>query len=154
MRAVIQKSGKASVEIDNKIYSEIDDGYVILLGVTPSDNEKDIAYIVDKICNLRLFEEGEQYFDKSILEVKKQILLISQFTLYAETKKGRRPDFVKAAKREIAEPIYEEVIKQLKDKGIDVKTGIFGAMMKVSLRNEGPVTIILDTSATSVLSPT
>lgn len=144
MRAVIQKSGKASVEIDSEIYSEISGGYVVLLGITPKDTEKDINYIVEKICNLRLLEEGEKYFEKSLLETKKEVLVISQFTLYAETNKGRRPDFANAAKREFAEPIYEKVIEKLKAEGISVKTGIFGAMMKVSLSNEGPITIILD----------
>ena len=147
MRAVIQKSGKASVEIEGKIYSEIQEGLVILLGITPSDTEKDVDYIVEKICNLRLFEEGDKYFEKSVTDMGKEILLISQFTLYAETNKGRRPDFVNAAKREFAEPMYEKVVAELKNKGLSVKTGVFGAMMKVSLRNDGPITIILDSQA-------
>jgi len=144
MRAIIQKSGEANVEIEGKIYSEIKGGYVILLGITHADTEKDMDYIVEKICNLRLFEEGEKYFEKSIIETKGEILLISQFTLYADTKKGRRPDFINAAKRDFAEPLYDKVVVSLKEKGLAVKTGVFGAMMKVSLRNDGPVTIILD----------
>lgn len=144
MKAVIQKSGRASVEIDGKINGEIKSGLVVLLGITNDDNEKDIDYIAEKICNLRLFPTNEKYFEESIAETSKEILLISQFTLYASCKKGRRPDFAKAAKPEIAEPLYEKFIEALREKGMSVQTGIFGAMMKVSLENQGPVTIILD----------
>jgi len=144
MKAVIQKSGYAKVEVENKITGEINKGLVVFLGITDTDIEKDLDFMVDKIKNLRLFDEGEKYFEKSIFDTNKQVLVISQFTLYASCKKGRRPDFINAAKGNFAEPMYNKFIEKLKAEGLDVKTGIFGAMMNVSLTNEGPVTIILD----------
>ncbi len=144
MRAIIQKSGPAKVVIEGKVNGKIDEGLVILVGITNTDTEKDIEYLVEKIANLRLFEEGEKYFEKSILESSKKILVISQFTLYASCKKGRRPDFIAAAKPDFAIPVYEKFITSLKEKGLSVETGEFGAMMEVSLVNMGPVTIILD----------
>ena len=149
MRAVIQKSGKASVEVNGKVIGQIQKGLVVLVGITNTDTEKDIDYIADKISNLRLLDEGEKYFEKSIADTTKQILLISQFTLYAKCKKGRRPDFVNSAKAEVAEPIYNKLADKLKNLGLDVQTGIFRAIMKVSLTNEGPVTIILDSNLTN-----
>lgn len=144
MKVVIQKSGPANITIDEKTHSSIDSGLVILLGITNTDTEKDIDYLVEKIANLRLFEEGEKHFEKSLLETGKKALIISQFTLYASCKKGRRPDFNEAAKPEIAEHLYEKFIKKMKEKGIAVETGVFGAMMNISLVNLGPITIILD----------
>ncbi len=144
MKVVIQKSGAAKVEVDKQIVGQINDGLVILLGITHDDDDQDIEYLTEKIINLRLFEESEKYFEKSALEAQKEILLISQFTLYASCKKGRRPDFINAAKPEIAKPLYEKFIKSLENKGIKVATGEFGAMMHVSLVNQGPVTIIID----------
>ena len=149
MRAVIQKSGKASVEINGKIVSKIEKGLVVLVGITNTDTDKDIDFISDKIANLRLFEEKEKYFEKSISDTTKQILLISQFTLYGDCHKGRRPDFANAAKAEIAEPIYNKLVDKLKKSGLDIKTGVFREMMKVSLTNEGPITIILDSNITN-----
>lgn len=147
MRVVIQKSGPAKVEIDNKIHNEISGGLVILLGITHSDTEKDIDYLVEKIANIRLFPESEKFFEKSILETQREILLISQFTLYAGCKKGRRPDFIEAAKPDIAKPLYEKFTKKLTEKGLKLKTGVFGADMNISLINEGPITIILDSNS-------
>ncbi len=144
MKAVIQKSGPAKVEIKEEIHGEISGGLVILLGITQTDTSKNVDALVDKILNLRIFEEGEKYFEKSVLELKKEILVISQFTLYADCRKGRRPDFNNAAKGDIAKPLYEEFIEKLRASGLRVATGEFGAMMKVSLSNEGPVTIILE----------
>ena len=144
MKAVIQKSGPAKVEIDGKVHGEISGGLVILLGVTPTDTSRNVTTLVEKILNLRLFEEGEKYFEKSVLELKKEILVISQFTLYADCRKGRRPDFNQAAKGNIAKPLYEEFVEKLKASGLHVATGEFGALMKVTLSNEGPVTIILE----------
>lgn len=144
MKAVIQKTGAASVEINGKKTGVIDGGLVILLGVTHEDTEKDVEYLSDKICNLRLFDEESKNFEKSIKENGKEILVISQFTLYASCKKGRRPDFTKSAKPEIAKPLYQKFVSSLRQKGIKTETGEFGAMMKVNLINEGPVTIILD----------
>ncbi|MEK7547808.1 MAG: D-aminoacyl-tRNA deacylase [Patescibacteria group bacterium] len=144
MKVVIQKSGQAKVKINGKTHSEIEEGLVILLGIKTGDTEKDIDYLVEKIINLRLFEEGEKHFEKSLLEKNKQALVISQFTLYGDCKKGRRPDFVLSARSEEAKPLYEKFLEKLSEKGIEVKSGIFGAMMDVHLINKGPITIILE----------
>jgi len=149
MRIVVQKSGKASVEVEGKITGQIEKGLVILLGIANTDTEKDVDFIADKIANLRLFDEGEKYFEKSITDTTKEILLISQFTLYGDCRKGRRPDFINAAKAEVAEPLHNKLIEKLKTLGLNVQTGVFRAMMKVSLTNEGPVTIILDSNLTN-----
>ena len=145
MKVVIQKSGPASVIIEGKTKKEINGGLVILLGITNGDTEKDIDYLVEKISNLRLFDDNEKSFNKSVLETKKEILLISQFTLYASCKKGRRPDFSLAARGDIAKPLYEKFIKKLKEKELKVETGEFAAMMEVNISNQGPITIIIDT---------
>lgn len=147
MKAVIQKSGYAKVEINGKTHSEINDGLTILLGITNDDTENDINYLIDKISNLRLFENEDKHFEKSILESQKEILLISQFTLYASCKKGRRPDFNDAAKPDIAKPLYEKFIEKLRETGIKVSTGEFGATMNVTLTNQGPITIILESKS-------
>lgn len=146
MIALIQKSGPAKVEVDNKTVASIESGLVILLGITQSDTEKDIDYLIEKIINLRLFENKDKHFEKSLLETDKEVLLISQFTLYASVAKGRRPDFTNAAKRDISEPLYTEFTSRLRGKNIKVQTGTFGAMMQVHLINEGPITIILNSS--------
>ena len=112
MKAVIQKSGNASVKIEREINGAIEEGLVILLGITTDDNESDVERLVEKIINLRLFEEGDKHFEKSLLETHKQALVISQFTLYASCNKGRRPDFIKAAKPEIAKPLYEKFVEK------------------------------------------
>lgn len=147
MKTVIQKSGPAKVEVSGEVIGQINNGLVILLGVKPGDDSKDIDYLVEKIANLRLFQKGEKYFEESLQENGKEALVISQFTLYASCKKGRRPDFGNAAKGDIAEPLYEEFITKLRKKGIKVETGVFGAEMQVSLTNEGPITIILESPA-------
>ncbi len=146
MIALIQKSGPARVEVENKIVGQIENGLVILIGITQSDISKDIDYLVEKIINLRLFENEGKDFDQSIIETGKEILLISQFTLYASCNKGRRPDFTNAAKRDIAEPLYNELVSKLRAKNVKVETGVFGAMMQVHLVNEGPITIILNST--------
>ncbi len=146
MKAVIQKSGKASVEVNHVVTGEISKGLVILLGITNNDTEKDVEFIADKIANLRLFDKEEKYFEKSISDTTKEILLVSQFTLYGDCRKGRRPDFANAAKAEIAEPLYNKLVEKLKSLGLNVQTGVFREMMKVSLVNEGPVTIILESN--------
>lgn len=151
MRIIIQKSGPAKVEIDQKIHNEISGGLVILLGITSSDTEKDIDYLVEKITNLRLFPESEKFFEKSILETNQEILLISQFTLYASCNKGRRPDFMEAAKPDIAKPLYQKFAEKLTNRGLKVKTGIFGADMNISLINQGPITIIIESRQNKVL---
>jgi len=144
MKLVIQKSDEASVSVDDVVCGQINSGLVVLLGISDEDTSSDIDYLVEKLVNMRLFEFDGKHFNKSVLDLEKEILLISQFTLYAECKKGRRPDFVKAAKSDFAKPLYEEFVEKLCNTGVKVETGEFGGMMKVSLINEGPVTIILE----------
>ena len=144
MKVVIQKSGPAKVQVNGETKGEIEKGLVVLLGITNGDSEKDVDYLVEKVVNLRLFEENEKHFDKSILEDSNEVLVISQFTLYASCKKGRRPDFAEAAKGDIAKPLYENFVSQMRQKGVKVETGEFGAEMEISLTNMGPVTIIIE----------
>ncbi len=148
MRAVIQRVESASVEVDEKVVGEIGKGLLIFLGITHEDSNNDIDYLVDKISNLRIFEDEDQKMNLSLLDIEGEVLLVSQFTLYADCRKGRRPSYDKAAKPECAEKIYEEFIEKLKAKVTKVKTGIFGANMKVNLVNSGPVTILLDSLKT------
>lgn len=146
MIAVIQRVSEASVTIDNEIYNNIESGLLVLLGIENEDDQTDIEWLTKKIINLRIFDDEEGVMNNSLLDTKGEILLISQFTLHASTKKGNRPSYIKAAKPEVAIPLYETVINQF-DKQINrpIKTGVFGADMKVSLANDGPVTIIIDT---------
>jgi D-tyrosyl-tRNA(Tyr) deacylase len=144
MRVVIQRVSEASVTINNAIEGKINTGFMILLGIGHEDTNEDIEWLTQKITNLRVFSDEEGKMNLSILDIKGEILLISQFTLFASTKKGNRPSFIQSAKPEIAIPLYEKFIESLKDFGISVSTGIFGADMKVSLTNDGPVTIIID----------
>ena len=146
MKVVIQRAKDASVSVDNEIVGEIDHGLVILLGVTHTDTDEDIDYLVRKIVNLRIFEDEEGKMNLSLKDVQGRILSISQFTLYADTKKGRRPSFVDAAKPEVAEELYEKFNEKLAEEGIEVQTGKFGAMMDVAFTNVGPVTIIIDSN--------
>lgn len=144
MRAVIQRVKKASCVVDGKITGQIGIGALILLGVKVGDTEKNAEYLVEKIANVRIFQEGDKEFDKSLLDIKGEVLVISQFTLYADAASGRRPDFIDAAKGNEAEPLYRKFIDLLKAKGLKVEEGIFGAMMDIELLNSGPVTIIID----------
>jgi len=144
MRVVIQRVSEASVTINDAIEGKINTGFMILLGIGHEDSNEDIEWLTQKITNLRVFSDEEGKMNLSILDIKGEILLISQFTLFASTKKGNRPSFIQSAKPKIAIPLYEKFIESLKDFGISVSTGIFGADMKVSLTNDGPVTIIID----------
>ncbi|MHA6259292.1 D-aminoacyl-tRNA deacylase [Sporosarcina sp. CAU 1771] len=144
MKIVLQRSGPASVRVDNELTGSIEKGYVLLVGITHSDTEEDATYIAKKIANLRLWEDEEGKMNRSILEAGGDILSVSQFTLYGDTKKGRRPSFIEAARPEQAEPLWELLNQKLQDEGLVVQTGIFGAMMDVQLINDGPVTIILE----------
>ena len=146
MKVVIQRVSEASVSVEGNITGKIGRGLMILVGIEESDNESDIEYLTKKIVNLRIFDDSEGVMNISLLDTGGEILLISQFTLHAQTKKGNRPSYIKAARPETAIPIYEKFKKSLTiASGIEVKSGIFGAEMKVSLVNEGPVTIIIDT---------
>lgn len=144
MKVVLQRSGLATVRIEGETTGSIDKGYVLLVGVTHADSEEDAAYLAKKIAGLRLWEDTEGKMNHSILEVGGDILSVSQFTLYGDVKKGRRPSFIEAARPEQAKPLWEYFNRKLEEEGLRVKTGVFGAMMDVELVNDGPVTIILD----------
>ena len=144
MKAVIQRCQKSSVEVDNKIVGHIEKGLMILVGFTYGDNENIIDEMIDKIIHLRIFDDENGVMNKSLLDIKGSILSISQFTLYADTKKGRRPSYLKALRSEESSALYDLWNQKLKNQNIIVETGIFGADMKVSLINDGPVTIILE----------
>ena len=146
MKAVIQRVSKASVTVDGNIISEIRNGLLILLGIEDADREEDITWLSRKIANLRIFNDAHGTMNESLLDCDGDAIVVSQFTLYAATKKGNRPSYIKAAKPEVAIPRYEEFIRQLeKDLNKKVGAGIFGADMKVDLLNDGPVTILMDT---------
>ncbi len=146
MRFVIQRVSASRVTVDGETTGEIGRGLTILVGINHVDEQADIDYLVGKTVNLRIFSpvEGEVGFDLSLKDVSGGVLLISQFTLYADTRKGRRPGFTQAAPSNVSEPIFRRVIKAFEATGIDVQNGIFGAMMNVELTNEGPATFILD----------
>jgi D-tyrosyl-tRNA(Tyr) deacylase len=144
MRVVVQRSKNASVTVAGEITGEITKGLVLLVGVTHEDKEEDAAFLAEKIANLRIFEDDAGKMNLSLLDVGGEILSVSQFTLYGDCRKGRRPNFMEAAKPEQANHIYEAFNRLLREKGIKVETGIFGAMMDVELVNDGPVTLILE----------
>lgn len=144
MRVVVQRSKAASVTVNGDVIGQISNGLVLLVGVTHDDIQEDAAYLADKIMNLRIFEDNANKMNLSILDVDGQILSISQFTLYGDCRKGRRPNFMEAAKPDHAVQIYDLFNDTLREKGIHVETGQFGAMMDVSLINDGPVTLILE----------
>jgi len=146
MRAVIQRVSQASVSIDKQIKSSINNGLLILLGIVDSDTSEDIDWLCNKIVNLRVFSDEDGVLNHSIKDINGDALVVSQFTLHASIKKGNRPSYIKAAKPEMAIPLYDEFVEKLKMiLGKPVSTGEFGAMMDVSLVNDGPVTIIIDT---------
>ncbi len=144
MRAVWQRVSFAKVEVEGEIISEIGQGALVLLGVEVGDSEKDAKYIADKICNLRVFDDEQGRLNKSLLDIKGELLIVSQFTLLGDCRKGRRPSFVNALKGDEAKELYLKVVEFSKGYGIKVSTGIFGALMKVHLINNGPVTLLLD----------
>lgn len=145
MRVVIQRVLKASVKVDENISGKINLGLLVLLGIEDADTAEDVNWLSNKIVNLRIFNDEAGVMNRSVLEVNGAILLVSQFTLHASTKKGNRPSYIKASKPDFAIPMYQQMIVQLeKDSGKKMQTGIFGADMKVELLNDGPVTIIID----------
>ena len=146
MRVVIQKVTEASVSIENQTVASIDKGLLVLVGIEDGDTNEDIAWLSSKIVNLRVFDDDNGVMNVSVKEVEGEVLMVSQFTLHASTKKGNRPSYIKASRPEVAIPIYEAFIKQVESLlGKRVPTGQFGAMMQVSLCNDGPVTILIDT---------
>ena len=145
MKVVIQRVSQATVKVSDKIISEIKLGFLILLGVEKSDSKEDVNWLVNKISNLRVFSDNEFKMNLSIKDIKGEIIVVSQFTLHAKTKKGNRPSYIKAANPEQAEPLYEEFISLLKNEsGVSVQSGVFGANMQLDIVNDGPVTIIID----------
>ncbi|ALF28348.1 tyrosyl-tRNA deacylase [Streptococcus intermedius] len=144
MKIVIQRVKQASVSIDSKLYNQIQQGLLLLVGVAPDDAQEDVAYAVRKITNMRIFSDDEDKMNLSVKDVNGEILSISQFTLYADTKKGNRPAFTGAAKLDLASQLYDD-FNELLSREIPVKTGVFAADMQVALVNDGPVTIVLDT---------
>ena len=144
MRLLVQRSLKSSVSVNNKEVGKIDFGLVVLVGFTEGDTEQEIEYLKDKLINLRIFDDANGVMNKSLLDVKGSILSISQFTLYADTKKGRRPSYINALNGEKANVLYNSWNNALKSTGIHVETGIFGADMKVNILNNGPTTILLE----------
>lgn len=145
MRVVLQRSKQASVTVGGEIQGAIDSGLVLLVGVTHEDTEQDAAWLAEKIVHLRIFEDESGKMNHSLIERGGSILSVSQFTLYGDCKKGRRPNFMKAAAGAQAEQLYDRFNRLLREKGVRVETGLFGATMEVSLVNDGPVTLILDT---------
>ena len=146
MRAVIQRVTRASCTVDDELTGKIDLGFLVLLGIEYSDTDEDLQWLAQKICALRVFGDENGLMNKALADVDGNILLISQFTLFAQTKKGNRPSFIKAARPDKAIPLYEKMMDTLKTiTGKKIATGIFGADMKISLLNDGPVTIIMDT---------
>ena len=146
MKAVIQRVSQASVTIDSKKVSEISKGLLVLIGIEDADSQEDITWLSSKIVNLRIFADENDVMNLSVKDIDGDIIVVSQFTLHASTKKGNRPSYIKASKPEIAIPIYEKFVRQIElDLGKKIQTGEFGADMKVLLLNDGPVTIVIDT---------
>ena len=146
MRAVLQRVTQASCTVDGQVIGSIDAGLLILLGVATDDTREDLQWLAQKIVAMRIFGDNEGLMNKSLVDIGGRILLISQFTLFAQTKKGNRPSFIRAARPDVAVPLYEQMIKTLAElTATKIETGIFGADMKLNLTNDGPVTIILDT---------
>lgn len=145
MKTVIQRVSSASVTIENKVVAEIQKGLLVLVGIEDADNQEDINWLTAKIANIRIFEDENQVMNLSVKDIEGDVVVVSQFTLHANTKKGNRPSYIKASKPDIAIPLYENFVQQLeKELGKKVQTGVFGADMKVSLVNDGPVTIVID----------
>lgn len=145
MKTVIQRVSAAAVEINHKIIAEIQQGLLVLIGIEDADNQEDIDWLVTKIVNLRIFPDKNDVMNLSVKDIDGEIIVVSQFTLHASTKKGNRPSYIKASKPEIAIPIYKNFVQKLRfEFGKKIQTGVFGADMKVSLINDGPVTIVID----------
>jgi D-tyrosyl-tRNA(Tyr) deacylase len=144
MRAVIQRVTSASVAVDNQVVGAIGPGLLILLGIGAGDGPAEAELLAEKIANLRIFADDQGRFNRSLLDIGGEVLVVSQFTLYADTRRGRRPSFSHAALPEVAEPLVNSFVEALREKGAPVVTGLFGAHMQVALQNNGPVTILLD----------
>ena len=148
MRAVVQRVSSSRVTVDDRVTGEINEGLLVLSGVTHEDTSKDVDYMIDKVLNLRIFEDENEKMNLSLKDVEGELLVVSQFTLYGDCRKGRRPSFSTAARPELATKLYEEFIEKLRKEGIVTQTGQFGAHMMVDLTNDGPVTILLESNRT------
>ena len=144
MRVCLQRVSEASVQVDGEQVGAIGHGVLVLLGIGQQDTSHEVKQLVDKIVNLRIFADEQQKMNLSLLDVGGQMLVISQFTLWGDCRKGRRPSFVEAADPELAEPLYEEFVEEVRSRGVTAETGRFGAMMEVSLVNDGPVTLVIE----------
>lgn len=144
MRAVVQRVTKASVSVDDKVVGEIGNGLLVLLGVGEEDNDNDLEYLVDKVIGLRIFQDENDKMNLSLVDIGGELLVVSQFTLYGDVRKGKRPSFTRSAHPETGEKYYEKFIERCREKGIKTECGSFGAHMDVQLINNGPVTILLD----------
>ena len=146
MRVVVQRVGEATVSVDGQTVERIGHGFVVLVGIAAGDSTDDVAAIAAKLASLRIFRDGDRKMNRSVVDVGGEILVVSQFTLLAEVRKGRRPSWVGAAAPEQAEQLIDELVRRLREEGIPVRTGVFGASMQVALINDGPVTIVIDSS--------
>ena len=144
MRVCVQRVSEASVEIDGKTVGVIGPGLLVLLGIGQADTPAEVTQLVDKIVNLRVFADDQDKMNRSLLDIQGQMLVISQFTLWGDCRKGRRPSFVQAADPEVAEPLYERFVDEVRGRGVAAETGRFGAMMQVHLVNDGPVTLVIE----------
>lgn len=144
MKVVVQRAVQAKVTVDEKVVGKIEKGVMVLVGITHDDTEADAEYLAEKIAHLRIFEDETGKMNHSILDVGGQVLSVSQFTLYGDCRKGRRPNYMNAAKPDVANELYESFNRMLREKGLQVETGIFGAMMDVQFTNVGPVTLIIE----------
>lgn len=147
MKVVVQRSKEAQVTVEERLAGRIEFGLVVLVGITHEDTEEDVRFLAEKVANLRIFEDESGKMNHSLLDIGGSILSVSQFTLYGDCRKGRRPNFMAAARPEQAERLYDLFNEQLRQLGIKVETGVFGAMMQVSLVNDGPVTLIIDSKS-------
>ncbi|MEW9667250.1 D-aminoacyl-tRNA deacylase [Ammoniphilus sp. 3BR4] len=147
MRVVVQRSKEAQVTVEGRLAGSIECGLVVLVGITHEDTEEDVRFLAEKVANLRIFEDDSGKMNHSLLDIRGSILSVSQFTLYGDCRKGRRPNFMAAARPDHAERLYELFNEQLRQMDVPVETGVFGAMMQVSLVNDGPVTLIIDSKS-------
>lgn len=148
MRAVVQRVNNASVTVDGERLSQISQGLLVLLGVGEDDDEKDVEYMVNKVVGLRIFQDANDKMNLSVTDIEGELLVVSQFTLYGDVRKGKRPSFSSAAKPDLGEDLYEKFVQKTRELGIKTETGSFGADMDVELLNQGPVTILLDSKKT------
>ncbi len=146
MRALLQRVSSASLTVDGSFTGSIGVGFVVLLGITDGDTLDDARYLIEKTVNLRVFPDDENRFNRSLDDIGGSLMVVSQFTLYADTRKGRRPSFIRAAQPEVAEPLYEQSVALFREACADVVTGVFGGYMQVEIHNDGPVTILLDSA--------